>query len=96
MCESSPLAETEMSTTEPRHNREEVARLGQEIFERRVKPNLKPEDDGKFIAIDIKTEEYEIDADDYTAVMRLRGRMPNAEMWLMRAGYPAAHKLGLR
>jgi hypothetical protein len=86
-----------MSTTaEPRRNREEVTRLGQEIFERCVKSNLKPEDVGKFVVIDINTEEYEIDADDYTAVMRLRGRMPNAEMWLMRAGYPAAHKLGLR
>jgi hypothetical protein len=78
----------------PKRSREEVAKLGQEIFERRVKPTLKPEDDGKYVAIDINTEEYELDADDYTAVMRLRGRMPIAEMWLVRAGYPAAHKLG--
>lgn len=81
---------------EPRRNRDEVARLGQEIYDRCVRPRLTPEDDGRFVAIDIATEEYEIDADDYTAVMRLRGRIPNAEMWLMRAGYPAAYKLGLR
>jgi hypothetical protein len=85
-----------MTAAAPRRNRDEVARLGQEIFERRVKPNLKPEDDGKYVAIDITTEEYELDADDYTAVMRLRGRMPGAEMWLTRAGHPAAYKLGLR
>jgi hypothetical protein len=76
--------------------REEIARLGQEIFERRVRPHLKPEDDGKFVAIDIATEEYEVDPDDYSAVMRLRRRKPEAEIWLMRAGFPAADKLGLR
>ena len=76
--------------------REEIARLGQEIFERRVRPQLKPEDDGKYVAIDIATEEYEVDSDDYAAVMRLHGRAPGAQVWLMRAGFPAAYKLGLR
>lgn len=85
-----------MTPATPRRNREEVARIGQEVFERRVKPQLKAEDDGKFVAIDIVTGEYEVDADDYTAVMRLHGRNPGAEVWLVRAGYPAAYKLGLR
>jgi hypothetical protein len=77
----------------PRRSPEEVAKLGQAIFERRVKPNLTPADDGKYVAIDIATEEYEIDPDDYAAVMRLRDRMPNAEMWLLRAGHPTAYLL---
>ena len=85
-----------MTPATPRRNRNEVARIGTEIYERCVRPLLKPDDHGKFVAIDIASEEYEIDTDDYAAVMRLRGRMPNAEMWLMRAGYPAAYKLGLR
>jgi hypothetical protein len=85
-----------MTPAAPKRNREEIARLGQEIFERRVKPALKPGDDGKFVAIDTLTGEYEIDADDYTAVMRLHGRNPGAEAWLVRVGYPAAYKLGLR
>jgi hypothetical protein len=57
-----------------------------------VRPLLRPEDDGKFVALDIDTGEYEIDADDYTAVMRLRTRKPGAEIWLERAGQPAAYK----
>jgi hypothetical protein len=85
-----------MTPAAPKRSREEVAKLGQEIFERRVKPNLTLEDDGKYVAIDIASEEYEIDADDYTAVMRLHGRKPGAEVWLMRAGYPAAYRTGLR
>jgi hypothetical protein len=82
--------------SEPRRNREEVARLGNEIFERRVKPLLTPEDDGKYVAIDIATGEYELDPDDYTAVKRLRTRRPSAEVLLLRAGYPAADRIGLR
>ncbi len=82
--------------TEPRRNKEEIARVGTDIYERRVRPLLKPEDDGSFVAIDITTEEYEVHKDDYTAVMSLHRRNPGAEVWLLRAGSQAAHKLGLR
>ena len=85
-----------MTPAAPRRDREEVARLGQEIYDRRVQPLLKPEDDGKFVAIDIVTEEYEIDADDYTVTARLRARVPTAHIWLLRVGHPTAYKLGLR
>ena len=85
-----------MPTAEPRRSPEEVARLGMEIYERRVRPLLTPEDDGKYVAIDITTEEYEIDADDYSAIMRLSARQPGAEVWLVRVGKPAAYVMGLR
>jgi hypothetical protein len=68
-----------MTPATPRRNPEEVARIGQNTYEQQVLPKLQPEDQGKFIAIDILTGEYEVDADGYTAMMRLRGRLPNAE-----------------
>ena len=77
-----------------KHTRDELARLGGDIFDRQVQPTLRPEDNGKFVAIDVSTGEFEIDSDDYTAVMRLRTRKPEADMWLMRAGYPAAYRIG--
>src|SRR6266446_2966764 len=61
-----------MSATESRRNLEEVARIGAEIFDRHVRPVLRPGDDGKFVAIDIGTGDYEVDEDDYAAVARLR------------------------
>ena len=82
-----------MATTIPNHDPEEVARLGSEVFTRRVLPSLLPADDGKFVAVDVGSEEYELDADDYTAVTRLRGRRPDAEIWLGRVGAPAAYLL---
>ena len=38
------------------------------------RPALRPEDDGKFVAIDVGTGDYEIDQDDYTPSPRLRAR----------------------
>ena len=81
------------STTKPPRSLDELARLGGEIFELRARPSLRAEDDGKFVAINVETGEYEIDEDDYTAVARLRFRCPDANIWLMRAGYPAAYRM---
>lgn len=83
-----------MPATEPPRSPEELARLGAEVFDRRVRPALRPEDDGKFVAIDVRTGEYEIDPDDYTAVTRLRARVPAAEVWLARAGSPTTCRIG--
>jgi hypothetical protein len=83
-----------MPATESRHTPDELARLGEQIFDQRVRPTLQPADDGKFVAIDVASGDYEIDDDDYTAVMRLLSRIPTADIWLMRAGYRAAYKIG--
>jgi len=74
---------------------DELAGLGGDIFDRQVRSALRPEDDGKFVAIDVETGDYEIDEDDYAAVARLRSRKPAADVWLMRAGYPTTYKMGV-
>ena len=85
-----------MPASGPRYSKEEFARRGQEIYDRVVRPILRPDDDYKFVAIDIETGEYEIDADDYTASKRLRDRVPDSQTWMMRVGQRAAHRLGAR
>ena len=74
---------------------DELAGLGGEMFDRQVRPALRPEDDGKFVALDVETGDYEIDEDDYAAVAHLRSRKPAADVWLMRAGYRAACRIGV-
>jgi hypothetical protein len=88
--------ETFMPATEPHRTTEELALLGSEVFDRQVRPTLQPEDDGKFVAIDIGTGDHEIDDDDYAAVTRLRTRCPSAEVWLGRVGQPAAYRMRRR
>jgi hypothetical protein len=78
----------------PRRDPEELARLGVETFDRRVWPTLGPGDQGKFVAIDVETGDFEVDADDYAAVTRLHARLPGADLWLGRVGQPAACRIG--
>jgi hypothetical protein len=47
---------------------DELATLGRDILDRQMRPNLRPEDDGEFIAIDVETGDHEMDIDDYAAV----------------------------
>ena len=83
-----------MSIIEPHRTPEELARLGTEIFDQRVRQTLRPEDEGKFVAINVATGEYEVDADDYAAVAALRARVPTADIWLIQAGYPTTCRIG--
>ena len=73
---------------------DELARLGAVIFDRQIRPVLGPGDDGKFVAIDVITGDYEVDEDDYAAVTRLRSRQPAADVWLMHAGYTTTYRIG--
>ena len=82
-----------MSATEPRLSREELARRGDDTFTRQVRPALRPEDDGKFVAIDVESGTFEVDEDEHAAVARLHSRVPGAQVWLVRAGYPTTHRL---
>jgi hypothetical protein len=83
-----------MTALDSRRTPEELARLGAEVFDRRVRPMLRPDDDGKFVAIDVGTGDFEIDDDDYAAIVRLRARSPQADIWLGRVGAPAAYRMG--
>ncbi len=78
-----------MQAVEIRHTTEVRARLGRDIMQRIVVPRLTPDDHGKFIAIAVDHDDFEIAEKDIDAVKLLWGRHPSAEIWLERAGYPA-------
>jgi hypothetical protein len=82
-----------MQPTIPRREPDALARLAAQVLDKIIRPALRPEDDGKFLAIDVDSGAYELDADDYSAVKRLRARRPTAEIWLERVGEPAAYRL---
>jgi hypothetical protein len=85
-----------MATTERRYSKEEFSRRGDAIYETHVRPQLKPDDDGKFAAIDIESEEFAIDADELKACHKLRKRIPDAQIWMVRIGYRYVHRFGGR
>jgi hypothetical protein len=83
-----------MAQAQRRFSKEEIARRGDEIYERDVQPRLKPEDNGQFVAIDIETGDYEVSAEALIASDRLRERVPQAQTWLVRIGSRAVHRYG--
>ena len=83
-----------MATLGARYTREEFAKRGQTIFDREIAGAVRPEDDGKFVAIDIDSEDFELDKDDYAATERLLVRHPDAQIWLIRIGDEAAYRIG--
>jgi hypothetical protein len=70
----------------------EEERLAEQVYDRIIRPNLRPEDDGKYVAVAFEAGDFEIDADDYAATGRLLARRPGARVWLMRAGRQAAYR----
>jgi hypothetical protein len=85
-----------MATTKPRYSKEEFARRGDAIYEKEVRPKLKADDEGKFAAIDIETGVYAIDRDELKAGNRLRARIPDAQIWMVRVGHRSVHRMGGR
>jgi hypothetical protein len=85
-----------MQAIHPRYSKEKFAERGDQIYEREIQPHLYPSDLGKFVAIDIETGAYEIDASEIAASDRLLGRVPTAQTWLKRVGSPYVRRFGAR
>lgn len=75
---------------------EDVAQRGDAIYERVVRPALAAGNEGKIVAIDVKTRAYELADDVLSAGLRLRARLPEAEVWFVRIGHAAVHRLPRR
>src|ERR1700722_11760892 len=81
-----------MAATKPRYSKEEFAKRGNTIFEKKIRPVLKDGDKNAFVAIDIETGAYEIDADEQTACDRLSDRIPDCQTWLRRVSSKHARR----
>jgi hypothetical protein len=82
-----------MSET-PTSEVDEFARRGEEIYERDVLPQLGPADQGKAVAIEVETGDYEIDKSEIVAAHRLRERHPAALFWFRRVGSRHFYRFG--
>ncbi len=80
----------------PRYTSDELARLGDGIFEREVAARVADEDPRHFVAIDVETGAYEVDRDESSTIERLLERRPGAQLWLRRVGSRHAHRFGNR
>ena len=85
-----------MAALQPRYGKEEFARRGDGIYERDIRPLVEAGNDGKYVAIDIESGAYEVDADELAASDRLVARLPDAQVWLRQIGSRYARRFGPR
>jgi len=83
-----------MLSRQRRYSAEEIARRGDETYDRSVLPSLRPEDQGKIVAIDIESGEWEIDESEIAACSRLESRIPDSQIWIVRVGSRYARRFG--
>lgn len=71
-----------------------IASMGEAIYATKIRDEVEDEHLGKYIVINVKTGEYEIDADDVAAVRRAKARFGPDDLYTMRIGHTAAYRLG--
>ena len=88
-----------MTTTDTparqRRPREEAARLGREIYERDILPQVEAGHHGEYVAIDVETGDWAIADSESGVVDRLRAQRPSAvDVLVERVGYRALRSFG--
>ena len=84
-----------MNTLTPRYTKKEFAERGHALYEK-IRPQLTPQMHGSFVAIDIESGGFAVDADDYEATEHLLAQHPDAQIWLERVGESTAYRLSGR
>jgi len=83
--------------TKPTLSKKAFAQRGETIYQANVHASLNADDDeGKFVAIDIVSGDFEIHANELIASDLLAARHGDAQIWLRRIGREYAHRFGPR
>jgi hypothetical protein len=85
-----------MAVRQRRHSKEELARRGQELYESGIQQQVEADNNGKIVAINIETGEFEVDKTVMAATDRLFERQPDAQPWTIRIGHSAVYHFGSR
>ena len=76
---------------------DEIARLGDEIYERDVRPQVEADHDGEVVAIDVASGSWTIGDTVIAATDLLRAQRPEAiDVWCQRVGHRALYHFGGR
>ena len=78
-----------------RRPRKEAVRLGKEIYQRDILPQVESEHFGEYVAIDVETGDWAVAHTTRVAVERLREQRPDAvDILCERVGYRALRSFG--
>ncbi len=81
------------NTTDAGIDTETVAARGDAIYASHIRSVVEAQQ-GKFLVLDVLTEDYEVDWDDMAAQERLEERRPQGVFYGLRIGSPATYFVG--
>ncbi len=87
------VAQQKVAAT-PKYSKDEVSDRGNRIYAERIKSLVEPDENGKFIVIDIESGDYEVDEKALVASRRLRERRPDSVRFGAKVGHGAAYRIG--
>ncbi len=76
-----------------RYTIDEICDRGEEIYREQTKHLVEPLQNGRFIAIDIESGDYEVAEEELDASHRLKARRPGSVRFLAKIGCRAAYRL---
>ena len=79
-------------------DKKEFARMGNEIYENKIRPLVEEGNKGKMVAIDIESGAYEMggSGDEIDCIHRLLDKNQDAQIWLVRIGYDEVYRRSWR
>ena len=85
-----------MTKRQPRYTKDELTRLGTEIYENKIRPIVEAANHGRLLAIDIETGDFEIGDETLKVCQPLIDRNPDAQIWCLRIGHRAVGRMGFQ
>lgn len=82
--------------TTQKYSIDEVCKRAEKIYSEKIKAQVEPQKNGKFIIIDIESGDYEVNERALVASRLLQERRPEAVGFLAKVGYGAAYRIGWR
>ena len=83
-----------MTGRQPKYSKAEFERRGEELFEQSIRSQVVDANQRHYVAIDIDTGDFEVDADSMAATHRLIDRLPDAQIWMRRVGSKIVLRIG--
>ena len=96
MSDSSEHTQSPVPAMPTSRSKQETARWGDKIYERRIRRQVEADHHGKIVAIDVDSGDYAVAESVVAAWERLIPRHPDGGFWFVRVGYPAVYHLGGR
>ncbi len=73
-----------------------IASRGEKLYQQNIRAKVEADHKGRFLAVDIETGDYAIADEDLEATDRLLSKQPNALVYGLRIGFPAAYRIGFK